>query len=178
MCEYHRETSVAFLCTPTDCHVIPQVPLPPYLFSRLSLLSHTPLSLSFSSPLFLPSLQEASDAMGANMKRIPLWQSLFRMLSFGKCLKKNQMAPFVFFSFLFIFFSFLPLLLLILINTNKNSIKAKNGKDSFYLVDGIVTAQGPNYALAKRIQHWRVIVAREAGHTTRYIPTQLCKKTL
>lgn len=105
VCQYHKQTSVAFLCTPTDLHVIPK---------------------------------EAHDAMGTNYKKIPFWQSLFRMLSFGKCLKKNQMKP----------------------------IKAKNNKDEFYLVDGIVTAQGPNYALAKRLQHWRVVVAREAGHTT------------
>lgn len=105
VCEYHKDTSVAFLCTPTDVHVIPQ---------------------------------EAHAAMGENAKKVPLWQTLFSALSMGKCLKKNQIPK----------------------------VTAKNGKDSFYLVDGIVTAQGPNYALAKRMQHWRVIVARQAGHTT------------
>ena len=40
----------------------------------------------------------------------------------------------------------------------KNARKPVNG---FYYVDGISVAQGPNYALAKRIQHWRAIVARE-----------------
>lgn len=39
--------------------------------------------------------------------------------------------------------------------------QADDGED-FYLVDGIVGRQGPNYALAKRIQHWRAVVAREA----------------
>lgn len=32
---------------------------------------------------------------------------------------------------------------------------------TFYLVDGLVNKQGPNYALAKRMQHWRAVVARE-----------------
>jgi len=36
---------------------------------------------------------------------------------------------------------------------------------TIYLVDGITVAQGPNYALAKRMQHWRAIVARSAGLT-------------
>jgi hypothetical protein len=45
----------------------------------------------------------------------------------------------------------------------KNALKpvvAEDGEE-FYFVDGIVGRQGPNYALAKRIQHWRAIVARE-----------------
>lgn len=32
---------------------------------------------------------------------------------------------------------------------------------SLYLVDGLVNKQGPNYALAKRMQHWRAVVARQ-----------------
>jgi len=36
---------------------------------------------------------------------------------------------------------------------------------TIHLVDGIVVEQGPNYALAKRMQHWRAIVARGAGQT-------------
>lgn len=31
------------------------------------------------------------------------------------------------------------------------------------IVDALVAQQGPNYALAKRLQHWRAIVARETG---------------
>ena len=34
----------------------------------------------------------------------------------------------------------------------------------FGLYDGIVPAQGPNYALAKRIQKWRAVSARARGH--------------
>ena len=32
------------------------------------------------------------------------------------------------------------------------------------LVDSLVVEQGPNYALAKRLQQWRAVVARAAGH--------------
>lgn len=34
----------------------------------------------------------------------------------------------------------------------------KSDNQEYYLVDGITVAQGPNYALAKRMQHWRCIV--------------------
>ena len=37
-----------------------------------------------------------------------------------------------------------------------NVVATSNGS----LVDGLVTQQGPNYFLAKRLQHWRAIVAR------------------
>ena len=36
-------------------------------------------------------------------------------------------------------------------------------QQEFYMVDGLAVAQGPNYAIAKRLQHWRAIVAREQG---------------
>jgi len=32
-----------------------------------------------------------------------------------------------------------------------------------HLIDGLVAAQGPNYALAKRIQHWRAVIEYEKG---------------
>jgi hypothetical protein len=41
----------------------------------------------------------------------------------------------------------------------KNGIKFAEGCG----VDGISIAQGPNYALAKRLQHWRAMVAYDAG---------------
>ena len=41
---------------------------------------------------------------------------------------------------------------------------AESGK-SIKLVDGLSVAQGPNYALAKRIQHWRAQIEFEAGAT-------------
>lgn len=45
----------------------------------------------------------------------------------------------------------------------KPAVESENGS-SFYLVDGLVNKQGPNYALAKRMQHWRVVVARQEYH--------------
>lgn len=41
-------------------------------------------------------------------------------------------------------------------------IRADNGKD-YSIADCLVLEQGPNYALAKRIQQWRATVAREQG---------------
>lgn len=41
------------------------------------------------------------------------------------------------------------------------TVKPVNG---MCIVEGIVGRQGPNYALAKRLQHWRAIVARSQGH--------------
>jgi len=48
-------------------------------------------------------------------------------------------------------------------NFNK-PVVASSGK-SIKLVDGLSVAQGPNYALAKRMQHWRAQVEFEAGAT-------------
>lgn len=46
----------------------------------------------------------------------------------------------------------------------QNSKKPVSGKGGeYYLVNGISVAQGPNYALAKRMQHWRAITARNKG---------------
>jgi len=44
----------------------------------------------------------------------------------------------------------------------KKPVTAKNG-ENYYIVNGISVAQGPNYALAKRMQHWRAIIARSKG---------------
>jgi hypothetical protein len=46
----------------------------------------------------------------------------------------------------------------------KKPVKADNGSD-FYYMDGLVVAQGPNYAWAKRLQQWRAVLARGAGCT-------------
>lgn len=47
-----------------------------------------------------------------------------------------------------------------LISNVKKPVTSESGM-KFYLVDGLVNKQGPNYALAKRMQHWRAVVARE-----------------
>merc|ERR1711971_1153813 len=36
--------------------------------------------------------------------------------------------------------------------------------EPLYVIDGIAVAQGPNYALAKRLQHWRAVLAFSDGH--------------
>ena len=46
----------------------------------------------------------------------------------------------------------------------KNAMKPLHGEGGeFYVVNGISVAQGPNYALAKRMQHWRAVIARSKG---------------
>lgn len=45
---------------------------------------------------------------------------------------------------------------------NARLIFSGEGGD-FFLVNGVSVAQGPNYILAKRMQHWRAIVARSKG---------------
>lgn len=71
----------------------------------------------------------AVEAVKANLRTVPLWQSLVRSLSGGRVLKTNLRTP-----------------------VNEHVV-----------VNGIVVAQGPNYALAKRLQHWFAIKARMAG---------------
>lgn len=46
----------------------------------------------------------------------------------------------------------------------KKPFKAADGSDVYYM-DGLVVAQGPNYAWAKRLQQWRAVLARKAGCT-------------
>jgi hypothetical protein len=48
---------------------------------------------------------------------------------------------------------------------SKNAHEPFPGEDgeSYYYVNGISVPQGPNYILAKRMQHWRAIIARSKG---------------
>jgi hypothetical protein len=59
------------------------------------------------------------------------------------------------------------MLLKALMGLKQNVLKPGKADDGskIYLVDGIAVAQGPNYALAKRLQHWRAMLAFEAGCT-------------
>jgi len=95
-----RSVTLAFLCTPTDVHLIPQ---------------------------------DAYNGAQANYSKRPLYQRLLELLPLGQ-LKKNVLPP----------------------------VKASNGS-TLYMVDGIVVPQGPNYALAKRMQHWRAMVSWSQG---------------
>lgn len=100
--EKRKGTSLCYLCTPTDIHLIPK---------------------------------EAHDAEIENYdvyKKKP-YCMLLTLLSSGKFLRKNAKSP-----------------------------VAGNG-GPFYFVNGISVAQGPNYALAKRMQHWRAIIAQSKG---------------
>jgi len=77
----------------------------------------------------------ARDAMVKNHKSAPLWQKMVSLLSGGKFLVPNARRP----------------------------VEAKDKKNKFNVVDGLVVAQGPNYALAKRLQHWRCMLAWSKG---------------
>ena len=95
LCKKTKNVTLAFLCTPTDDHIIPQA---------------------------------ARDAAKTGFSKASWWQKL---LSAVGVLKPNF------------------------------ALKKVN---DMCIVDGIVGRQGPNYALAKRLQHWRAIVARSNGY--------------
>jgi len=77
----------------------------------------------------------ARDNYGSGFGSLGL-EKLANLLSNGKFLKKNFQPP----------------------------VEATGGK-KIRLVDGLSVAQGPNYALAKRMQHWRAQVEFDAGAT-------------
>jgi len=83
--------ALAYLCTPTDTHLIPA---------------------------------SAKAATRTNRARAPLWQQIFSMIPGGN--KSNKIET----------------------------------VDSLHATDAVVLDQGPNYIMAKRLQHWRAIVAR------------------
>lgn len=100
--EKRKDTSLAYLCTPTDLHLIPK---------------------------------EAHDASKEHLKNYSKdpYCMMMNLLSNGKFLRKNPKKP------------------------------VTVGGDEFYYVNGISVAQGPNYALAKRMQHWRAVTANSKG---------------
>ena len=51
-----------------------------------------------------------------------------------------------------------------LFHPNVERIERSSSGLGWGLVDSLVVEQGPNYALAKRLQQWRALVARAAGH--------------
>lgn len=82
---------------------------------------------------------EAYEASKKALKtRVPSWASILDTIFCGKLLGKS----------------------------NYESMKAvsQKGGDPIYVIDGIAVAQGPNYALAKRMQHWRAVIQYEKGH--------------
>jgi hypothetical protein len=77
------------------------------------------------------------DAQKKALAEMPLWQKLLKLV-----LSKRMLTP----------------------NAIKQA-KSADGKQTYSIVDGLAVAQGPNYALAKRLQHWRCMLARANGHT-------------
>jgi hypothetical protein len=105
VCKARKDTAIAFLCTPTDIHFVPDE-------------AHTAALKHYA---FHPGK--------------PL-EALINLLTGGTKLVKNALSP----------------------------ITAADGS-KIKVIDGLSVAQGPNYALAKRLQHWRAIVAYENHHT-------------
>lgn len=50
-----------------------------------------------------------------------------------------------------------------LVPNTQPEVQSDDGNETFTYVDALVVPQGPNYALAKRMQHWRAMLARSAG---------------
>lgn len=75
-------------------------------------------------------------------KRAPLWQQLFSgicsIFAPRRALKKNY--------------------------SSKGPIQDKDTGKPIHICDATVVDQGPNYILAKRLQHWRAVSARANGH--------------
>jgi len=100
--EKRKGTSLAYLCTPTDLHLVPKE-------------SYETAKKNFKDYSGRPFCM------------------IMNILSQGKFLRKNFRPP------------------------------IKVGDQEYYMVNGISVAQGPNYALAKRMQHWRAIIAHSKG---------------
>eukprot|EP00906_Rhabdomonas_costata_P026566 RCo037856 len=98
--EKRSDVGVAYLCTPSDAHVIPAA---------------------------------AREHSVGNLRRAPLWHQFCAFLR-ARGLRKNAGKPY----------------------------QDDSGAE-FFVVDAIVPEQGPNYILAKRLQHWRAVVARAGG---------------
>jgi len=111
----YPKMGVAFLCTPTDVHVIP---------SEVCIASEKNYGFH---------------GIGWIIEKV------VQVVSIGKILVKNKLPP----------------------------VESPKGGKSFNLVDGLILAQGPNYAIAKRAQHWRAQLTFEEGAvaSTRIAPS-------
>lgn len=95
--------------------------------------------------------KEANIASKEHYKNVPLWQKIFEKLGVKDLVVKNPLKP----------------------------VTSEDDGD-IYLVDGIVSAQGPNYALAKRLQHWRSVIAHQNGQivSTNVAPSTATKSVV
>lgn len=127
--EKRKGTSLAYLCTPTDLHLVPEEAHNASL-ANFEEFSKKPLCKCPSSIGLCALFCSVSHVF-----RISFWGPgmLMRLLSRGKFLRKNARAP-----------------------------VAGEGGD-YHIVNEVSVAQGPNYILAKRMQHWRAITARSKG---------------
>jgi len=110
----HPETGCAFLCTPTDIHVVPEA-------------AHAAALRNYSA-----------FRIGTLFEKFVQCVTMFSKL-------RNNALP---------------------------AVTAEDGH-KVYLVDGLSVAQGPNYALAKRMQHWRAQLTYSEGAvaSTRIAPS-------
>jgi len=106
VCRQRKDTNIAFLCTPTDDHVV------------------TTAAFNASKDSF--------------KRRAPGWATTLNAVVCGKLLGKPNYAA-------------------------MRKVDQERG-EALYVIDGIAVAQGPNYALAKRLQHWRAVLAFSDGH--------------
>jgi len=87
----------------------------------------------------------AHAAAAAAWRRAPLWQHALRWFSGGTFCRRNARRP------------------VHADGVGGVGAAAAAAPEPMHVADALVNAQGPNYALAKRVQHWRAMVAREQG---------------
>jgi hypothetical protein len=81
----------------------------------------------------------ASEQAKTELRRAPMWIGMFAQIT-SMVMPKQRLVK-----------NFRP------------PVVDKDGNE-FYVCDAVVPDQGPNYILAKRLQHWRAVTAREQGH--------------
>lgn len=81
----------------------------------------------------------STEAARANLRRAPMWQQMLAPVlgMAGKPMKKNSEKPVV----------------------GEDGVEI----EGLHVVDCIIPEQGPNYILAKRLQHWRAMLSRDSG---------------
>ena len=140
-----RQAAVAFLGTPTDCHLVPYAA---HAAAVSAANLHTTRGIGARGAAPLAAATTAMQPARAhvrvleisrccsqleNARNAPVWQRVCAALSMGRWCVKNA-----------------------------RKLTTESG-ETLYYCDAYIVAQGPNYALSKRMQHWRCMVAREAG---------------
>ncbi|CAD7969094.1 unnamed protein product [Amoebophrya sp. A25] len=82
----------------------------------------------------------AAHAQASNeARKAPMWQKLYGAIAGMACPKRR------------------------LASNSRKPVVADDGTE-YFVTDATVVEQGPNYILAKRLQHWRAVFARSQGH--------------